>query len=134
MPAKTRAPDTALEHFLREYDANGGNGTRAYLASHPRCSSRNAAAVEASKYLTRPNVQATLRELARVAAADCRRRIVEIVGIFAPVGLAESGHLRAKRTIAYRFAFQCVVLRSFARRAAKIARARVGCFRAGSWS
>lgn len=64
MPTKTRTPDTALEHFLREYDANGGNGARAYLAAHPGCSSRRAAAVEASRILTRPNIQARLRELA----------------------------------------------------------------------
>lgn len=93
MPTKTRAPDTTLEHFLREYDANGGNGTRAYLAAHPNCSSRKAAAVEAGRILRKPNIQARLRErdearwkrvgmtgdeAAALVAADARADIREL--------------------------------------------------------
>lgn len=93
MPTKTRAPNTALEHFLREYDANGGNGTRAYLASHPNCTNRRTAAVQAARLLTKPNIQEVLRvraearwkrvamsgdEAAALVAADARADIREL--------------------------------------------------------
>lgn len=49
--------------FVRFYDANGGNGTKAYLASHPDCKSRQAAAQGAFETLRNPEVQAQLQAL-----------------------------------------------------------------------
>jgi hypothetical protein len=51
-PARAYTSETLTprqEAFIREYDANG-NGTRAYMASHPECRSVGAAAVEAHRY------------------------------------------------------------------------------------
>jgi phage terminase small subunit len=49
------------ERFVAEYLIDL-NGTRAYLASHPKCKSERAAAVGGSKTLTRPNVAAAVAE------------------------------------------------------------------------
>ena len=54
----------AQAEFLLVYDANGGNATAAYLATHPGCQSRNAARVNGLKMLRN----------ARVAAAQTRLR------------------------------------------------------------
>lgn len=62
--AKTPDPLPAqLEAFLLVYDTNGGNGTRAWLESHPEVVSIHAAAVESSKALRKPNIRARLEEL-----------------------------------------------------------------------
>lgn len=52
-----------LAAFVRHYDANGGNGVRAYLASHPECGSRKAAATGAYEALRKPEIQAALAHL-----------------------------------------------------------------------
>jgi hypothetical protein len=51
------------EAFIHEYDANGGNGTQAYLASHQRCLSIGAAGVEAHRYLKQPKIYRRIQEL-----------------------------------------------------------------------
>lgn len=48
---------------MREYDGNGGNGTRAYLAVYPRGKSVTAAAVSAHQLLRIPKIRARLDEL-----------------------------------------------------------------------
>lgn len=57
--------------FVLEYLVDR-NGTRAYKASHPRCRSTNTAAVEASRLLRKPKVQALLREESRARVARLR--------------------------------------------------------------
>ncbi len=52
------------EAFIHEYDGNGRNGTRAYLATHPNCRSGNAAAVEAWRYLRIPKIKERIDSLA----------------------------------------------------------------------
>jgi phage terminase small subunit len=46
--------------FVNHYVANGGNGTRAYLAAYPKCRSIVAAASNAYRLLKVPAVQAAL--------------------------------------------------------------------------
>jgi hypothetical protein len=48
---------------VREYDANGGNGSRAWLASHPSSKSPVAAAQSAYQALKNPQVKARLEAL-----------------------------------------------------------------------
>lgn len=49
---------TAMQQqFVVEFLANGGNATRAYLASHPNCKSTAAAAVEGNRVLRTPHIQ-----------------------------------------------------------------------------
>lgn len=52
-----------LQHFVVEYDSNGSNGVRAWLASHPNTTSVNGAASSASLALRNPKVKAALEEL-----------------------------------------------------------------------
>ena len=56
--------------FIHEYDSNGGNGTRAYLASHPHCARISAAAACASRLLRTAKVK---NEIDALAAARWRR-------------------------------------------------------------
>jgi hypothetical protein len=49
------------ELFAFEY-LTDRNGTRAYRASHPRCSSDNAAAVEACRLLRKPKVSSFIKQ------------------------------------------------------------------------
>lgn len=55
---------TEQQRFVHEYDANGGNGTQAYLASHPDCKSQNAAAACASRMLRNAKVRDQINQLA----------------------------------------------------------------------
>jgi phage terminase small subunit len=52
------------QRFVHEYDANGGNGTQAYLAAYPECKSVNAAAVNASKLLRNTKIREPINTLA----------------------------------------------------------------------
>jgi hypothetical protein len=63
-PKKKRArlPAT-LEAFVHEYDGNGGNGTRAWFATHPEAKSYKAAATSAWLALKNPEVRAALDAL-----------------------------------------------------------------------
>src|SRR5262245_32058964 len=61
----TAAEQTFVNEYLIDLDR-----VRAYMAAHPPCRSRNAAAVEACKCLKKPNVAAEIR----AARADQRRR------------------------------------------------------------
>jgi hypothetical protein len=56
-------PTPAQAEFLLVYEANGHNATAAYLATHPGCKSRVAAATEGYKTLRNPQVAAALTEL-----------------------------------------------------------------------
>jgi len=62
---KAEALTPAQEAFTAAYIANGGNGTRAYLASHPDCTSYGAAGVEAHRALRNPKIRALI-DAARV--------------------------------------------------------------------
>ncbi len=53
----------AQAEFLLVYEANGFNATAAYMATHPGCRSRVAAATEGHKTLRKPQVAAALAEL-----------------------------------------------------------------------
>ena len=48
--------------FVLEYLSNGRNGTRAYLATHPNCTSYKAAGVEAFKTLAKPKIVSFLQQ------------------------------------------------------------------------
>ena len=50
----------SLQHFVVEYDSNGNNGVRAWLASHAGTTSLKAAASSASQALRNPKVKAAL--------------------------------------------------------------------------
>jgi hypothetical protein len=50
---------------VHEYDGNGGNGTRAYLATHPKCVTIRGAAVGASRLLRNAKVRGLLETLQR---------------------------------------------------------------------
>lgn len=63
-PAPAFKPQIA--RFIREYDANGGNGTKAYRASHPENQSQQAAATGAHRLLINPQIA---EELARLQEA-----------------------------------------------------------------
>src|SRR5262252_1531858 len=52
-----------LEAFVHEYDGNGGNGVRAYKASHPGNHSTVAAATGAYRLLRNPQIAAALEKL-----------------------------------------------------------------------
>lgn len=74
MTQRRDASDVLSENetrFVLEYLVHR-NGTRAYTASHPRCRSTNTAAVEASRLLRKPKVQALLREESRARTARLR--------------------------------------------------------------
>lgn len=58
-----RALTSTHAEFLLVYEANGHNATAAYLATHPGCKSRVAAATEGYKTLRNPQVAAALAEL-----------------------------------------------------------------------
>lgn len=90
----------ALQRFVREYDSNGGNGVRAWLASHPETKSRAAAAQSAYLTLRNPEIRARLEALQQdrwtrlqmtgdealyLVACDARADIRELYD--------ESGHL-----------------------------------------
>lgn len=65
VPIKPRAAlRPQLEAFVRHYDRNGGNGVLAYLASHPDCVSRKAAATGASLLLRRADIAGRVKALA----------------------------------------------------------------------
>lgn len=65
----------ALELFVRHYDANGGNGVRAWLSSHPHSRSVVAAAQSAYQALKKPQVAAAV-----VALAEARYARVAMTG------------------------------------------------------
>lgn len=84
-------PDRAA--FVRLYIANGGNGTRAYLAAYPNCKSLKAAASNAYKLLRSAEIQAAIdalqaemwkqqgmgpEEVAALIAGDARADIREL--------------------------------------------------------
>ena len=56
-------------------DGMRGNGTRAYLETHPDCRSRQAAGVGATRLLKRARVRARMKELRDEAAAAARARL-----------------------------------------------------------
>lgn len=59
---KPKGLPASLTAFVHEYDSNGGNGTAAWLAVHPKCSV-HAAAVQASLALKNPEVRKILEPL-----------------------------------------------------------------------
>lgn len=61
---KKRTLTVQQEAFVHEYDANGGNGVRAYMASHPECESYSAAGVGAFHYLRNPKIRTVIDALA----------------------------------------------------------------------
>lgn len=100
-PAPPFPPQVA--RFIREYDANGGNGTQAYRASHPGNESTNAAATGACRLLRNSQVKAEVKRLeaarfvrlqmagdealalvAMVARADIRELFDEDTGALLP--------------------------------------------------
>jgi hypothetical protein len=58
-----RALTATQVEFVLVYEANGHNATAAYLATHPGCKSRVAAATEGYRTLRNPQVAAALAEL-----------------------------------------------------------------------
>lgn len=88
---RAKKSDANLRAFVEEYIANGRNAKQAYKKFHPKVTERTAT-VEGSKLLTKPDVQAylkqreqalqekleitterVLRELARIAFSDKRK-------------------------------------------------------------
>ena len=61
-PARRGVPPggTQEQRLLLEYQSNGGNGTKAYQATHPLCRSANAAAVHAWHLLRKAKIVAAL--------------------------------------------------------------------------
>ena len=78
------------ERFVREYDANGGNGTRAYLAAHPTVR-RTTAAAEAYRLLRKPEIQT---RLAALRAARWKRLEMDADEATALVGLRARANIR----------------------------------------
>lgn len=69
IPPPKRLPDQ-LEAFIHEYDANGGNGTQAWFATHPATKSYTAAASSACNALKNPEIR---RRLDALKAARYKR-------------------------------------------------------------
>jgi hypothetical protein len=65
-PRAPRPLTPALEAFAKHYDANGNNGTRAWLSSHPRTKSIKAAATSAWEALNKPEIARRVDALAQV--------------------------------------------------------------------
>lgn len=61
--------------FCNEYIKNGGNGTKAYLTAYDS-HSPNSAAVEASKLLDNPEIQAQLAKLRKPIEKAVRRKVL----------------------------------------------------------
>lgn len=61
--------------FCEEYTKNGGNGTKAYLAAYDSNSPRTAA-IEASRLLDKPDIQAYLMRLRKPIEKAVKRKIL----------------------------------------------------------
>jgi phage terminase small subunit len=116
MKTDSEALTPQQEAFIREYDASG-NGTRAYMASHPECRSVAAAAVEAHRYLRKPKIKTRVDalsearwkrlqmsgdEAAMLVACDARADIRELYdekGVLLPVHLWPDSVARSVKAV-----------------------------------
>lgn len=62
-------------NFCEEYIKNGGNGTQAYLTAYDS-NSKTTAAIEASRMLDKPDIQAYLMKLRKPIEKAVKRKII----------------------------------------------------------
>jgi len=76
-PTKTRRPTVKQERFIKEYAANGGNGTKAALVAYDTDEPRTAQTI-ASENLSKPMVRREVDLLMRQVGLTTRKALIAV--------------------------------------------------------
>lgn len=93
------------DRFCREWLANGGNGTDAYLAAYPNAKSwkRTSVGVEASKLLKQPDVRARIDELRKPLQDELQRNAADLLCLWWEAATADPRELIEFHRVACRY-------------------------------